>query len=56
MQTANVLFLIVGVTVMLLRGRKLAMLQYRQLASRIGLPGGGAEGGAQRSRFFSFSL
>lgn len=59
-QTANLLFLLVGLTVLLLRGRKLAMLQYRQLAARIGLPGGGGsatEGaGAQRNRFFSFSL
>ncbi|CED84817.1 hypothetical protein [Phaffia rhodozyma] len=49
--TVNMLFFVLATTLMLLRGRKLATLQYRMLAARIGIPGTG--GG---SRFLGFSL
>jgi len=39
--TANLLFLIVALTVLWARTSALASAQYRQLAARIGIPGGG---------------
>ncbi|KAK4685801.1 hypothetical protein P7C73_g4339, partial [Tremellales sp. Uapishka_1] len=40
LQTANLLFLLVALTVLWARSSALANAQYRQLAARIGIPGG----------------
>ena len=50
------LFFIVSMVVLLLRTRKLAGMQYRMLAARIGLPGSGGGAGSGGGRFLGFSI
>ncbi|KAL7414972.1 hypothetical protein BDY24DRAFT_338590 [Mrakia frigida] len=51
--TTNLLFFVLSMVILLLRSRKLAGLQYRMLAARIGLPGSSSGG---NGRFLGFSL